>query len=96
MGWRKALITIAASQKRTQKEVDRQHRQQIRQALQIAKAEEDLYISEQKLELAEEIKNFWGYMVHITNLHKECSSLYDWISIAKTYQPIKPTRKTAR
>jgi len=87
MGWKGALRSMAAAQRRAEREALRKQRELERQRKQVEKMRE--------LERAAyEVEVYENYIDLITSLHKESSSPWNWEEIFKSEPPPKPQKSS--
>lgn len=88
MGWKGTLRTIAAAQRRAEREALRRQRQLERQRKQIEKM--------QALEQATyEVQVYENYIEVLTSVHKDCGADWDWEAIQSAAPPKKPVKSEA-
>jgi len=85
MGWKGTLRSIAAAQRRAEREALKRQRELERQRKQLEKMEE--------LERAAyEVQVYENYIDVLISIHKDCGEVWDWESIQATAPPIEPTK----
>ena len=85
MGWKGALRSIAAAQRRAEREALKRQRELERQRKQLAKMQE--------LERAAyEVSVYENYIDVLTSIHKDCGQVWDWKEIQSALPPSKPTK----
>jgi hypothetical protein len=89
MGWKRALVTLAANAKRNEREQLSQQRDYDRQLKQSAKLER---LAAARLEVAAHE----GYLAQITSVHRDCSEPYRWLALLQTPPPEIPQKTTRR
>ncbi len=85
MGWRGAFRAIAAAQRHSERQELRRHnelKKQLKQELKLLEQEE----ASLEVELHE------TYMELLTSVHKECSSLINWVSVKSAEPPTMPSQ----
>jgi len=88
MGWKGAIRTIAAAQRRAEREAQRRRRE--------LEKEHQRYMKMQELEQAAyDVQEYENYVSLLTSVHKECSNNWDWESIKSSEQPEKPDKSSA-
>ena len=88
MGWKGTLRSIAAAQRRAEREALKRQRELVRQRKQLARMQE--------LERATyEVQVYENYIDVLTSIHKDCGEAWDWEAIQSAAPPIKPTKSDA-
>ncbi|HUW10805.1 MAG TPA: hypothetical protein VM537_13820 [Anaerolineae bacterium] len=85
MGWRGTLRSIAAAQRRAEREAKRRQRQLERQRKQLDKMRE-------VEQAAYEVETYENYVELLQSVHKECSEVWDWEAIGCSEPPEEPRR----
>lgn len=88
MGWKGAIRSIGAAVRAAERDAKRRQRELEREQKHYAKME----LLEQA---AYEVEVFENHIDIIQSLHKDCSELVDWRSIANSTKPKEPIRETA-
>jgi hypothetical protein len=83
MGWRGTLRSIAAAQRRAERDAKRRQRELERQRKQLGKMRE----AEQA---AYEVRAYKNYLDVLRSVHKECGDAWDWQAIACSDPPHEP------
>lgn len=84
MGWRGALRSIAAAQRRAERESARQYRELQKQHAQLQKLEEGAHA-------AYEVECYNNLIARLTSIQAECGDTVDWHSIHDSSPPNEPT-----
>lgn len=89
MGWKGTLNSLAAAQRRAEREARRRQRELERQRTQLEKMEE--------LERAAfEAEEFENYLDVLMSIHKDCGPTWNWAEIQQAPPPQEPQRSRAR
>lgn len=84
MGWRGALRSIAAAQRRAERESARRYRELEKQRAQLQKLEE-------KVQAAHEVECHLNLVARLTSIQTECGDPVDWQSIYDRPSPEQPS-----
>lgn len=85
MGWKGTLRSLAAAQRRAEREAKRRQRELERQRKHVEKMEE-------LEQAAYEVQIHENYADRLQSVHKECSEVWDWEEIGCCDPPDEPTR----
>lgn len=89
MGWRGALRSIAAAQRRAERESARQYRELEKRNAQLQKLEE-------KAQAAHEVECHLNLIARLTSIQAECGDPVDWQSIYARQSPMQPKADHSR
>jgi len=85
MGWKGTMRSIAAAQRRAERESLRRQRELERQRKQLEKMQE--------IERAAyEVETFENYLEVITSVHKDCGDEWDWELLQSSTPPVEPRK----
>lgn len=85
MGWRGAVRSMAAAQRRAQRESVRRHKHLIQRAKEQAKADA-------RTRAALEVEEYENVIERITSVHCDCGAAWNWKAIATVVPPERPER----
>ncbi len=85
MGWKGTLRSIAAAQRRAEREALKRQRELERQRMQLEKMEE-------QERSAYEIQVYENHIDVLISIHKECGDAWEWESIQATAPPVEPAK----
>jgi hypothetical protein len=88
MTWRGTLRSIAAAQRRVEREALRKQRELDRQRKQLEKMQ-------MREQAAYEVQVYENYIDVLVSIHSDCGEAWDWESIHVTDPPVKPSRSDA-
>lgn len=89
MSWKSTLNSMAAAQRRAEREAKRRQRELERQRKQLEKMEE--------LERAAfEVEEFENYLDVLMSIHKDCGPTWNWKEISESPRPQEPERRHNR